>query len=592
MTQSILETLQREFCPPLDSSLLAALVNDVAPQGNDSEPSEDQIDGLRAILQQLAAQAEAEQFVDLQLSLSNDDSSSTPSFSFGGESSAMTSCATSEPDPLFSTPLGFLHTAMPDIPMENLRTALLDAERGLEGELDMWGVIEALLSQEAALYSGLEDEDEAAEQGWDTVTRKKASKKKWGPKVSLVDIRQQRSHPTRASTIDTRSPISDTWTQITSISTHVATLLPSEEPTFFQSYFHSPKYQTPYIALRTALVSIANRDPRQDHAATLVELLDILLPSFELSDAEQRSQLIADTELCLNATAGKGEETLELVGLLQDLQADLSSGELEMGVYHNSPAKLPTAEVFSSKLPSGPPPIPPPLRSKHSREASPSPSRHKPSPFQWQKVPYRKKFDDSPNPLAAHIPTYSRDVNGMKVRGTGNAMGKGGKGDVGELQELRRHMGESVRKRNEMLREAARMWQKGNTRSRGGEVAMYFAEKAREYQELAKKDALDVARLVVESKRMRSADPDTVDLHGTTAAEAVQIVKELLEKRGAAQIAGKPLKIITGRGAHSANQTSVLKPAVKRALLDDGWTVSTWDAGLIVRAKRRGTAPS
>jgi hypothetical protein len=48
----------------------------------------------------------------------------------------------------------------------------------------------------------------------------------------------------------------------------------------------------------------------------------------------------------------------------------------------------------------------------------------------------------------------------------------------------------------------------------------------------------------------------------------------------------KPLKIITGRGAHSAKGKSVLKPAIKNALHDDGWIVDVWDGGLLVRGKR------
>ncbi len=48
----------------------------------------------------------------------------------------------------------------------------------------------------------------------------------------------------------------------------------------------------------------------------------------------------------------------------------------------------------------------------------------------------------------------------------------------------------------------------------------------------------------------------------------------------------KAFKIITGRGAHSAKLVSVLKPAIKKALLDDGWNISACDAGIIVRGKR------
>ncbi|KAJ7708929.1 hypothetical protein B0H17DRAFT_916965, partial [Mycena rosella] len=120
---------------------------------------------------------------------------------------------------------------------------------------------------------------------------------------------------------------------------------------------------------------------------------------------------------------------------------------------------------------------------------------------------------------------------------------------------------------------------------RGGEVAFYFAERAREFQEVARREALDAARAMVNAKRcVLVLTGDTVDLHGVTAAEAVVIVDEILEEGGWG--ASKPLKIITGRGAHSANQTSVLKPAVRRALEGAGWVVGAWDAGLSVRGRR------
>ena len=44
-----------------------------------------------------------------------------------------------------------------------------------------------------------------------------------------------------------------------------------------------------------------------------------------------------------------------------------------------------------------------------------------------------------------------------------------------------------------------------------------------------------------------------------------------------------PMRIITGKGTHSAGRVSVLKPALRSALMEDGWFVTAWDAGLVVR---------
>ena len=48
----------------------------------------------------------------------------------------------------------------------------------------------------------------------------------------------------------------------------------------------------------------------------------------------------------------------------------------------------------------------------------------------------------------------------------------------------------------------------------------------------------------------------------------------------------RPLRIITGRGSHSVNQVSVLKPKIREALNEDGWFVGVWDGGLIVRGRK------
>jgi len=145
-------------------------------------------------------------------------------------------------------------------------------------------------------------------------------------------------------------------------------------------------------------------------------------------------------------------------------------------------------------------------------------------------------------------------------------------------------MNESMRKRNELLRQAAGAWKSGSAKSRGGEVAAYFAERAREFEELARREQLENARVMVETKRMSSPNLDTIDLHGTRVAEAVVIVREILQRDGCS--ATKPLKIVTGRGTHSANRVGVLKPAVRAALIEDGWDVTMWDGGLTVKGKK------
>ncbi|KAJ3986261.1 hypothetical protein F5890DRAFT_1504689 [Lentinula detonsa] len=609
MRAQLFDELQAKYCPPLDSSLVAAILLDIE---SNVEPSKDQIDALHTTLSELASQADVLQLAEDLSDVGVTDDLSTPSFTHDETSTSNSGSEISQQP--FDTPFGFLQAAFPELQHHQIDRVLLDIKMDDEG-FNMWDIVCRILSEELISEleeRGLDSLDDGQgypaenESAWETVGKKARSfdnerrKKKQGSgrhKVALVDVRQQH-HAKLYDHISLKRPRSlpapDPWTQISSLSTHLATLLPSYQPSFFTSYFHSPKYSTPYAALVEGLREITKtRSKNIETAPLMISLLDILLPLYDDLDPEQRSRLVSDTEISLIATQGRADEALDLVQLLRELDQDSSSGYLEMGIYHQPveirlPSDTRTSGISSTsvssrknQLPSGPPDIPPPP-SLQTNDPTPR-SGIKPSPYQWQAVP-KRKTRKTPHPLAPYIPAYSRDVNGNKVRGSGNGFGKGGKGDVGELGDFRRRIGDSMRKRDEMLREASRMWQKGNAKTRGGEVALYFAERARQFQELAKKDALEAARMMVESKRILSQESDTIDLHGTTAAEAIIIVSENLASMGYSS--SKPLKIITGRGTHSTNQISVLKPALRKALVEDGWSVSTWDGGLIVRGKR------
>ncbi|GLB43358.1 putative smr domain containing protein [Lyophyllum shimeji] len=664
---TLFDSLQREFCPPLDSSLLAALLADLESDahGNALVPTPRQIDDLKATLRELSSQADSDEsqqlseFSDLRNLSLTEDTSSTPEFYHGNTATSSSlhssddsseSCSTQQHP--FSSPLGFLQAALPHVSTETLSAALDHAHagggNGNADDMDMWDIIAGILTAESIRemeergLDGLDEEELGGilpddEIGWETVERKKnhgSSKPKAGKRkglrgktITLVDVRQQqhfRALPKRSNAnINPASPprglaAPDPWTQLSSLATHLATLLPPHPPSFFQSYFHAPEHPTPYLALHACLKAIcASLPPPQEqeeeeeeeeeersYTETLLTLLDILLPEYESSfddDAEAHARLIADAEVALRATRGRGDDALDLVKLLRELDFD-ADGQVAMGVYHHLAPDARPKHTQTQALPNGPPPVqPPPQLRPPKPRPPPAPSLSKPSPspspFQWQSVPPRRTSGNGAHhPLAAYIPAYNnRPTNGngktktKTVRGAGNALGQGGKGDVGELGDVgigerRRRIGESVRRRNELLRQATRMWQAGNRRTRGGEVAWYFAERAREFQELARKEALNAARVMVESKRLASKKQSEVDLHGTTVSEAIVIVKEILQAQCPSP--SKPLKIITGRGSHSVNRVSVLKPAIKKALVEDGWVVGSWEGGLVVSGKR------
>ncbi|KAK7031622.1 Smr domain-containing protein [Favolaschia claudopus] len=553
--QSISESLQREFCPPLDSSLLAALLADIDPSASE-EARKNQIAALRGTLIELAVHADEEgPFEDDELTGSD----------FCNTITTTTSSDLSTNAP-FNSPLGFLQAALPHIPTDRLRRALAAEE---EDALDMWELISTLLSEETEREMR-ERGDEDTEPPWEAGDVKRKAKKKPKPgKIALNDVRQQHQRPPPSPSIVTTS---DPWTSLTSLSTHLAHLLPPHPPSFFLSYFHDPGAgtRTPYSALRAALTAIAAPDNDADDDANTTQLFH-LLDVFLSPDLHHTDTLVSDITLALRVS-GDENSVFEVVRVLRELDEDGAQGRFEMGVYHSRPALLasvsrrPTpARTISlpAPLPSGPAPTPPPPSSK--------PPPVKVHTNGWQAVPVRRaKKASTTSPSTIHLPTYTRDVNGIKTSRAAD-----------EAQPFYARRSAALQRRDELLREAARMWQRGrgDRRGRGGEVAMYFAERAREVGEGARREALERARGLVEGRRLRR-EADTVDLHGVTAAEAVVIVGEVLGEGGWG--ADKPLKIITGRGNHSAGRVSVLKPAVKKALEEEGWVVGTWDGGVIL----------
>ena len=395
----------------------------------------------------------------------------------------------------FSSPLGFLQAALPEIPTARLNKALQDSEK--DG-VEMWDIVAGILTEESIRemeergLEGLEEDERMSgpiydESKWETVPGKKkpsdVAKRKSRPrKFALADVRQQHQHVQAHhkkhthESIQRPQPVADPWTQISSLSDHVSSLLPPHPPSVFQSFFHSPKYTTSYDALRAALTSLCQHSEEDgDHHMVIFNILDLVIPQYEISDDVHRARIVSDVQLAVGVTNGASDEALQLIDLLRELDSNA-----DLGVYHQPAPQAWKKEsegqpMSGERLPSSPPPIqPPPVRAKGVPSAAPT-ARNKPSPYQWQAVPQRKAVPRGPHPLAHHIPAYVRDVNGMK---TARAYGaKGGKAAAADASEFQRRMDETMRKRNEALREASRMWQKGNAKTRGGEVAFYFAER-------------------------------------------------------------------------------------------------------------------
>ncbi|KAL1742121.1 hypothetical protein HDZ31DRAFT_43920, partial [Schizophyllum fasciatum] len=625
----LISALQAEFCPPLEEQIVLALLHDLQrdDRGQIITPSPAQLDELRTNLRILSCGADDLQLSDdmARLQIPDEDScTSTPDMTSSNAdttSSGTSWESVSSSREQNSSPLEFLRAALPGVSAERLAVMLANAEDD-DIDANMWDILERFLTQEHIReleergLDGLSDGEAQDDRSWHTVGNQRPSatassaiqrvptiqKPKKGVKSSIKitfgDVRQQNGHRSHAqpssSVPSSPASSSDIWTKINSISSYLSTLLPERPASFFLSHFHSPGHPTPYQALRAALERIADDNTASDDQedVALVEILEVLR-SDRTRTIDEESRLVDDARLVLTASGGKADCALDLLYMLQDFAAD---DAMELGPYHSPlPSPLPSrvprysdaaAAVTRSApttparaaFPSGPPPVPPPpARWKAAPVAR---AHNKPSPYQWHRVGGSKTKHKPAYPQPVHVPTYARDVNGTKIRGAGNALGKGGKGDVGELDYQARQE-ESMRQRSEMLKNASMVWK---DRSRGGaETALYYVERAREFQEIARKEALAHARHTIETKMRASRDGRTLDLHGTTAAEAVVIVKDILTRVGASP--AKPVKIITGKGTHSLNRVSVLKPVVRKALLDDGWSVGSWDGGLIVNGQ-------
>lgn len=522
-------------------------------------PSSPQIEALRNTLRELAAHADATQLselADLNLTSPTEDTVSSQDLCFSGttvDTSISSRSSSGSSDHFFSSPLGFLQAALPDVHISVLKKALKEAEKGGR-EVDMWDTVGSILSAESIReleergLDALDEEDGVFREEdiqWEVVSpktrkthRPTASNKQKhsrATKITLIDVRQQNHAQLAKSASTTKTPLPDPWIQVSSIATHIATYLAPHPPSFFSSYLHSPNYETPYHALCAALEYLSesdiSRSPDED-SAMLFNLLDILFPQYEPLDSEQRSRLVHETELCIRATNGRGDDVLDIVKLLRELDSDASSGKWELGIYHLPPQKPPpppiiTAGSYSKR--SSQTPVSPGTKIRPQLLSPTSPSARMPhdaklDPYQWQTVPIRHIPDNSPHPLAQNIPAYAHiTASGHKLRGSGNGFGKGGKGDVGELSSFQGRIREHRRKQEEYLRQAAKMWQRGDKKSRGGEIAFYYAEKvghviillvklfvdrlreAREFQELAKQEALENARIMVHAKRFGGA---------------------------------------------------------------------------------------
>lgn len=448
--------------------------------GNPVTPTSDRIELLCATLKELSMQADKcsrIEYLDSTLREQTISSWTTPS-SFGMDAShngtsASSSSSSSVP---FSSPLGFLQMVLPDVPSAELRKAL----DNYDGE-DLWDIIAVIVAEEAIRETeerGLEGSGEDGI-GWEVVQRKRKEKssKKKAPikpkKLVLADMRQQHheqyqeQRPSRRrnrSISGVSSSTVDPWTWISSLSSRLASLLPTCSPTTFSSFLHSPHYLTSYDAVRACLTSLCKSHDLSDRQTELlINLLDIIMPDDDDLDIHMRSQIISDVELAVCVTEGQEDNALDLAYLLCDLDGpDMGLNnfrpQLSPSTTHfsqGSPPSLSTT-VTSLRHPPGSPDIPPPRGKVRVTPKRPS---LKTNAHQWKTVPSRTT-------KATHN-TYSRaDSNNLSAFEQDN---------IKTNSTLR--MRHAMAKSRQALMDASIMYQKRSNKNGGGEVAFYYAER-------------------------------------------------------------------------------------------------------------------
>lgn len=164
--------------------------------------------------------------------------------------------------------------------------------------------------------------------------------------------------------------------------------------------------------------------------------------------------------------------------------------------------------------------------------------------------------------------------------------------EVLSMHECRARAEAYTMRRNVLLRSATNAARTHRGTYASG-AAMVYADEARVMHDKAR---VWQARAADAAARER-LDPGEVgayiDLHELSVHEALTVVQEGVRRWAAAPLpAGRerraPLAIVTGRGAHSRNNASVLRPAVARMLVQRGLVVDAdTDAGqLLVRQRR------
>lgn len=478
--------------PSLDSSLIAAFLSEL-DSGSLSKRE------LRRTLAELATGVDNdEQVISETLSGTHIDSSSNSSSAVhkSHESSSAFSTVTDATSPLtsprlastctasFSSLLGFLQAAFPEIPPASLERVIIDAsyDGGCAGDVDVERTIELLLNQEylgdlgedGGAFGVLEETDlPPVSKGGQVINANGKKRRKKAKTIASYGIRQQRRgdegasksrHSSRFISPPTYSDV-DIWTSVTSISTQLANLLRPHSDSFFKSFFHSPESKTPATAVRRALKAITSYqddDVPPPDMNVLVTLQDILRssPEYNESSEEERKRLFLDAHLCLQAVGPRTDNALDLVWLLRSLDVDDPAG-WKMAPYHQEPLPYDDSCVLETS----------------KNKSFPTSASHV-----WPRLPAQPQ--DGWNVVSSRKPATAAKRHSGSILASSDSHGTSTYQndfardmDPARLKERRDDLEARLR---EASMSAARAWKKGNSKNMGKQVALYRVEEVSE----------------------------------------------------------------------------------------------------------------
>ncbi|PVG02028.1 hypothetical protein CPB86DRAFT_870714 [Serendipita vermifera] len=558
--ENLLQELMGHYCPPLDTTLVLAICNDI-----DNISSQSLID-LRKTLDELSAHA-IEDYSPV-ITVHSGGTVTNQSEDITEISSSISSMNISQPETT-GPPLEFLQAAFPSVSGQTLQE-IIGKSSEYNGIIDMEAIVEEILFRELrdSLQESYINEGPVStqlESREATLERKKKGRKKKSSnvveRIVIGDVRhRQAAQVKNDQAMEERI---DPWSQLASLAEYLSTIL-SSSPQTFLSLFHSPQYATPFQALCAHIDTLqASEADIQSKLSLLVEILAV--------ESEQQQLRLEWAQRCLRATGGKIAEAIDLYRVLESLEQSSPITHQELPIPLDERPNTTTRKLSRTIL--------------NTQSGSVSHSRSETWPESERGAQKRQRTEEWTFQGGYRSPTNHGRQSLFAWSSPGSSMN--------EVAMHRAIEQEWREKRAEALRKASQHWQRSQN-GYGRQVATFYAEEANKYLQQSRGAAIEAARVLVIQNRERGKAlgfhhaSNVVDLHGMTRDEALFIARETLSTRAYMSDASQrdePIRFITGKGKHSVGNRGVLSPMLLKALRSEGWKLKEIEAGIVVYGK-------